>query len=270
MPENHPAFEAGDDIAGQGRKELFHGEVAGSICDVTAPTQIGRLTAAKQGKTSFHGAFADSAAAYYDVAMIKAIGMTTVLAGFLLWMADVSQADQVVMQNGDTFNGKVLSMTTNSLVFQNDNLGTVTLLRSKITGITFGTAVAAPLLKASPTNLIVIGQSATPEPETNSSSDLTEALRELRDQTNLVQQVQSQVLGSANPAAVNKFNQMIDDLSTGKMSMNDLRAQAQSAADQLRALGPGAGEEANSYLTILDNFLQETAPGNGSTNSTAP
>jgi hypothetical protein len=74
--------------------------------------------------------------------------------------------------------------------------------------------------------------------------------------------------------AVDKFNELLDGLSTGKIGIDDLRAQAQSAADELRSLtngmGPDVGEEANGYLTILDNFIKETAPANAATNSAAP
>ena len=170
------------------------------------------------------------------------------------------------MQNGDTYNGKVVSMTTNSLVLQNDNLGNVTLPRAKITGIFLGTGMATGALpKAPPSDIVIVHQPATPE--TNSASDLTTALRSLRDQTNLIRQVQGQVLGAANPSAVNKFNEMLDELGSGKMDMNDLRAQAKAAANQLRSLGPGASEETDDYLSILDSFLQETDPTNSAANT---
>ena len=192
--------------------------------------------------------------------MKKAFAFITFFGGLILW-ANMIRADQVIMQNGDTYNGTVLSMTTNILVLQNDNLGKVTLSRAKVTTILLGTSASTSTLpKTSPANIVVVGRPATPE--ANTVSDLPETLRSLRDQTNLIQQVQSQVLGSGSPDAVNKFNEMLDELGSGKMDMNDLRAQAKSAADQLRALGPGASEEADTYLAILDNFLQETDPTN--------
>jgi len=99
--------------------------------------------------------------------------------------------------------------------------------------------------------------------------------RGIGDQSNLVQQVEAQVLGSsASPAAVNKFNELLDGLSTGKIDMSELRAEAQSAADQLqeykKEMGPDAGEEVNSYITVLNHFLNETAADGTSTNSTTP
>ena len=94
-----------------------------------------------------------------------------------------------------------------------------------------------------------------------------------RDQTNLIQQVQSQFLGSASPDAINKFNELLNGLSTGNIDLNGLRAEAQSAADQLRSLkqdsGPDSSGAMDSYLAILDSFLQEVAAVNVPTNSSS-
>ena len=184
----------------------------------------------------------------------------------------MSRADEVVMQNGDMLNGEVLSMSTNSLVLQDDNLGTLTLPRAKITSVAFGKVNPPAPWVAAPANNIVVAHPYN-QPETNAVSDLEAALRGIRGQTNLIQQVQAQVLGSsASPEAVNKFNELLDGLSTGKIDMNELRAQAQAAADQLESftneMGPDASGEAESYLAILNSFLRETSQGSGSTNLT--
>jgi hypothetical protein len=203
--------------------------------------------------------------------MIKTIQRMIIFAAFALGLP--LRADQVVMQNGDTFNGTVLSVATNVLVLQNENLGIVTLPRVKVTAVVFGagtTTTAAPRPAPSWGGLLIPGTAASP---TNSAFDLTAVFRGIRSQTNLIQQVESQVLGSANPDAINKFNELLDGLSTGRIDMNGLRAQAQSAAEQLRSLksglGPDASGEAESYLAILDVFLQETAPVNVTTNRAA-
>jgi hypothetical protein len=198
---------------------------------------------------------------------MKFIALT--IAGFALLLAVAIRADEVVMENGDTLNGRVIAMNTNILVLQNANFGAMELPRPKVANIIFG---PSKKLAASPTNTVQISQ--TTAPQTNSDTDLTDMLRGIRGDTNLIQQVQSQVMGSSSPEAVNKFNDLLDGLSTGKIGLNDLRAQAQSAADQLRSLtngmGPDVGEEASGYLSILDHFLQETAPANAGTNSTGP
>jgi hypothetical protein len=61
---------------------------------------------------------------------------------------------------------------------------------------------------------------------------------------------------------------------TGKLSVDDIRAQAKAAADQLRQLqqesGEDAGFAASAYLSILDHFLRESAPTNAATNTPPP
>jgi hypothetical protein len=203
--------------------------------------------------------------------MIKSIYLI-IFVCFGLWIVVASRADEVVMLNGDILNGEVLAMSTNSLTLQDDNLGTVTLPRGKITTVVFGKVKpAAPWVATSPKNVVVMRPYNAPQ--TNSISDLEAELRGIRDQTNLIQQVQAQILGSsASPEAVNKFNELLDGLSTGTIDMNELRAEAQSAAEQLESftneMGPDASGEAESYLSILNSFLQETATGIGSTNLT--
>lgn len=175
------------------------------------------------------------------------------------------QADEVVMQNGDTLNGTVLSVSTNILVLQNENLGKVTLPRAKVVNIVFGSGMAKAASLPTP------GYAAS---RTDSTPDVTSALRGIRGQTNLIQQVQSQVLGSAGPGAIGKFNDLLDGLSTGRIDMNDLRAQARAVAEQLQSLkkdlGPGDSAEADSYLAVLNDFLQETAPVKVTANSAGP
>lgn len=171
------------------------------------------------------------------------------------------------MQNGDVLNGKVLAVTTNTLELQDDNLGNLTLPRARVIRITFGTVAPGTQTSAMPfTNSIEMRPQSVPQ--TNSFSDIQPMFREIREHSNLVQEVEAQVLGSsASPEAVNKFNELLDGLSTGKMDMNGLRAEAQSAADQLeqykKEMGSDAGEEIDGYLYILNKFLKETAPTNG-------
>jgi hypothetical protein len=206
--------------------------------------------------------------------MKKTLGLSMGFFVFACWAVGSLRADQVVLQNGDTLNGKVLSLTTNALILQSDNLGSVSLPRSKVTAIHFGIGAANHSGPAAAGSRIQI-QPSVPG-QTNSASDLSAAVRGIRGQTNLIQQVQSQLLGSASPEATAKFNELLDGLSTGKIDLNDLRQQAQAAADQLRSLkqdlGPDAKGEADTYLAILDSFLQETGQTIEATNlnSAAP
>jgi len=190
-----------------------------------------------------------------------------------------SLADQVEMQNGDRYIGKVLSLNDSTLVLQNEVLGTVRLPRGKVALITLGPVTAVrPVARPAATNHLA--QAAIPG-ITNSvagaggvSPELSSILGQLGTSSNLVKQVQSRFLSGAGSEANGKFNEMLDGLVSGKMSMTDLRAQAQSAADQLRAakkdLGDDAGWGLDSYLAILDHFLNETAPPGGTPTNSMP
>jgi hypothetical protein len=182
----------------------------------------------------------------------------------------VVSADQVTLPNGDTYHGKVLSVSSNAVSFQSDVLGTLTLPRAKVTSIALGAVATNAPRPIVVTNPVPRTASATP---TNVTSELSAAFQNLGSQTNLIQQVQAQFLATAGPEANAKFNQMMADLMSGKMNLDDLRSQAKSAADQLRAykgeLGSEAGgAELDSYLAILDSFVAEVAAEPGvSTNA---
>lgn len=156
-------------------------------------------------------------------------------------------------------------MTTNTLVLQDESLGTLTLSRVKVSNITFG-SVAKAQATLQGNSISDLRDQASPQP--NSFPDLQALSHEIRAHSNLVQEVEAQVLGSsASPAAINKFNDLIDELGSGQMDMNGLRSEAQSAAVQLqeykKEMGPDAGMEVNGYLSILNSFLRETAATNG-------
>jgi len=172
------------------------------------------------------------------------------------------RADQVEMQNGDRYAGHVLSLNTNTVVLQSEVLGTLRLPRSKVAVITLGrTPAANSLAVPALTNAPVRG---TTTAWTNSPARLSPALSQLGVSTNLIEQVQKQFLSGAGPEATGKFNELLGGLMSGKLTVEDIRAEAKTAAEQLRALQGEGGAEAglmtDGYLAILDHFLKETAP----------
>ena len=183
-----------------------------------------------------------------------------------------AQADQVEMQNGDRYVGNVVSLSADTLVLQNEVLGTVRLPRSKVAHIRLG---SGPVAGASglPSSMTSKAH-PSPAPSAAVGTNPPAAFAQLGAHTNLIQQVQKQFLAGAGPEANQKFDELLNGLMSGKLSMDDLRAQAQSAADQLRALkqqgGGDSGFAADTYLTILDRFLKETAPSSSATNAIAP
>ena len=76
--------------------------------------------------------------------------------------------------------------------------------------------------------------------------------------------MRAEFLADAGPEANNKFNAMVGGLLSGRLTVNDIRAEAKSAADQLKELKRDLGEDGgwalDGYLAILENFLRETAP----------
>ncbi len=149
----------------------------------------------------------------------------------------------------------MLTLDTNTLTFQNESLGIVKLPRSKVMSIT---------LEAPPgsTNAAALSPSAaTPLPvQTNNPFAL---LNRLGVTSNLVAQIQKQYLAGSPPEAQDKFNELMGGLLSGKLTMADIRAQAKSIGDQVRALRKDLDEEqgamVDAYLSILDRFLNSGA-----------
>jgi hypothetical protein len=187
-----------------------------------------------------------------------------------------AHADQVNMQNGDRFVGKVVTVSNETVVVQSDVLGTLLVPRSKIATIVLGTnAIAAPVQAPA----VAAAQPAPPAAAPASANpNLSAAIQQLRTDTNAVRQVQKQVqqqiLAGADPQATEMFNQMIGGLMNGSLNVDDIRAQAKTAADQLRAakkeLGDEAGFAVDGYLAVLDGFLRETASTSAGTATNAP
>src|SRR5437773_4661252 len=113
-----------------------------------------------------------------------------VLLAGALWL----RADQLEMLNGDHYTGKVLSLTSNTVVWQSEVLGTVNLPREKVGSINLGSAAAA-LSIGLQSNNPPIRSSGTNRPATSSNHPSNDPaiqspdLRQLRGNSNLIQQV---------------------------------------------------------------------------------
>jgi hypothetical protein len=174
------------------------------------------------------------------------------------------RADVLEMQNGDRYSGKVISVSPDTVVLTNEVLGQITVPRSRVTSLSVGTNAVVPkaaVVLAPPvsTNLSAI---TVPAVVANTNMDLSAAFRQLGANTNFVGQIRQQML-AGNPEAVSKYNELVNGLLSGRLSMGDIRQQAQSAAAQLREmkreLGPETDEALDGYLQILDSFIKETA-----------
>jgi hypothetical protein len=178
-----------------------------------------------------------------------------------------AQADKVQMSNGDRYIGRVLSMNANTLQLQSEVLGTLRLPRSSILTISL-----EPRLVGSATNLARpmplalrsgVTNRASAIVATNAVSEFSAAMRQLGTDSNIVKQVQDQLLTGAGPEAQAKFNDLLGGLLSGKVDLTKLRAEAKSTMDQAKGARGDMGEEGamlDSYLAILDSFLKETEP----------
>jgi hypothetical protein len=191
-----------------------------------------------------------------------------------------TRADEVQMQNGDRYFGKVVSMSADTVLLNSEMLGQIKVPRKLVSSLSFGTnpppvvsnlaaaSLAAPV--TGPTNALILTgpvKPATPlgipvVPGTNAApADFASAFQRLGSNTNFVAQIRDQML-AGNPQATAKFDTMVSGLMDGSLSVSDLRQQAKSSADQIRALkqqlGPDADSSLDGYLQILDEFVKQT------------
>jgi hypothetical protein len=165
-------------------------------------------------------------------------------------------ADQIELKNGDRYFGKVLSMNSNTVVLESPVLGQVQLSRSQVVSISLNGIASAslPVTNTTPNAAVSAGKGGA-------ANGLDTAVRRLAANTNAVQQVHRDMLANAGPEATQKFNEMLSDLLTGKLTIAGLRKEADSAAKQLRELRKDLGEDSggmvDGYLEILDKFLRD-------------
>lgn len=173
--------------------------------------------------------------------------------------------DQLEMQNGDRYFGKVLSVSADTVVLQSEVLGKINVPRNKVASLAFGAAVGpAPRTAARvmptlvPTNIPTATSTAA---LLRTNTDLSATPRHLSANTDLVRQVRDQML-AGSPEAAGKYDELAGGLMSGKLNVEDIRREAKASADQLRALkrdlGPDAGDSLDVYLQVLDGFLKES------------
>lgn len=180
---------------------------------------------------------------------------------FCAWCFVVSlRADQLQMANGDHYAGKILSLNSNSIVFESDVLGRVTLPREKVESMSFGGSATAPATTNAPVAPRVV---AATNRFVHSSTNISAALRNGTNSAT-IEQIRQQMLTGTTPEANQKYDELLSGLMNGKLSVNDIRAQAKTSIDQLnkmkKEMGPQADPMIDAYLEILKNFVNEEEP----------
>ncbi len=169
------------------------------------------------------------------------------------------------MQNGDRYSGKVLSVSADTVVLESEVLGKINVPRKKVATLMIGANAATPNTATNVARVSVSTNLPAAVPAAalaNTNVDLSAAFRNLGENTNFIGQIRQQMLAGNSEAASN-YDELVSGLMTGKLNLDDLRREAKSSADQLRELkrdlGPDAGDSIDAYLSVLDNFLKETA-----------
>jgi hypothetical protein len=168
------------------------------------------------------------------------ISLTTF--GFL---AVFAAADVIECDNGDRYNGKVLSMDEKAVKLQNEIAGTLTIPRSRIASISFRPAQAAKI---------------------STNGPAIDATKRLKVDPALAERVQNELLATATPEANQMFQEMLSGLQTGQLNLGDIRSQAQTTLKELREAQKDLGDDdlaalLKSYEAILENFIKQAPAG---------
>lgn len=190
---------------------------------------------------------------------------TAALAVLLALSASPARSEILQLINGDTYRGTVLAMNTSNIVFQSEIQGRVILPRNKVAQIVLHDIAATHATNATKgTNsapLILGGPPAAAPAQTGDA--ITEQMRQQGVDPKIISQVQEEIFGKSSPAAAAKFNDLMGGVMTGRLGLQDIRAEAQSAIRQVRAmkkeLGDDAGDLLDGYVAILEKFVADSA-----------
>ncbi len=175
------------------------------------------------------------------------------------------RADQLEMQNGDRYVGKILSVSADSVLLQSSVLGKISLPRNKVATLSFATnaVTTKPVgdVASAFTNLPDVSSLATLAKD---NTNLAATAHTLSANPELVRMIREQLL-AGSPEAAGKYDELVSGFSSGKLTISDIQREAKSTAAQMRKmkqeLGPEVGESLDAYLEILDGFLKETDLG---------
>jgi hypothetical protein len=162
----------------------------------------------------------------------------------LSFLGFIAHADVIECDNGDRYNGKVLSMDEKTVKLQNEIAGTITIPRGRIVSIGFRSAQAT-------------------KPSTNSPVAIPG--KQTKIDSAAVDRVQNELLATATPEANQMFQEMVRGLQSGQLNLGDIRAQALSTLQQLREAQKELGDDdlaalLGSYGSVLENFIKQTPP----------
>jgi hypothetical protein len=196
------------------------------------------------------------------------------------------RADSIELVNGDLLHGKVVSLDDQELRLVSDIHGAVIIARDKVAAIGLGDrklARPAETDAAKPEEAQAIVRRSVPVGAKGATTatvqvapgSVAEVVRQLRGQglttenLNELQKAFPQL--KEQPGVKKYFDEKVQGLITGDVSVEDIRKDAIRVREELRktakSLGPDGEKTLNQalggYLQILDKFIQESEPPPG-------
>lgn len=196
-------------------------------------------------------------------------------------IGNAAWADAVVLVNGDALHGDVVSFNGETLHLKSETLGDVELARENVASVHFGEvrldrtqtrelgdpSTARAHQAQTPEQLIggLTGERTAPSAGANAPT-VADAVRQLQSgglSGQTMAEVQKALPLVNTPEVQEYFNSTVGGLMGGGLTIQDVRKDAVKARDMIldlkKDLGPGA-DALNGYLSILEGFIEETAP----------
>lgn len=176
-----------------------------------------------------------------------------------------ARCEILLLNNGDQYRGKVLGMNASNILFQSEVQGRVILPRNKVAQIILNEAAVA---KAATNAAVKPGAGAVvmAGPPTAAGSpagdSVTDEMRKQGIDPKIINEIQGQIFGKASPQAAAKFDELMNGVITGRLGVQDIRAEAQKTISQVKAmkkdLGDDAGDLLDGYVAILEKFVADS------------
>ncbi len=178
------------------------------------------------------------------------------------WLLPQSASAEIIhLINGDLIQAKVVTLNETHLSIQSNILGILKIPRNKVARIDF---IAQPAS--------ITGPGALTKPPV--SSTLPSSAQKLtipgglkgNHPTDLIQQVQQQMLTTAGPEANEMYQNLVQGVTSGSINIPELKTMAEDTVRQIEdlqaELGDDVGFALDGYLGILKGFIQKAEKNN--------
>ncbi len=194
------------------------------------------------------------------------------------------QAEIIQLNNGDVIQADLLQVTEKTLRIRHEIFGELEIPRARVRAIVMADPKSGKSKKIKPDGTEAeqetpkeiidrlvnkdFGPKAVKELEKDAKRQSTpqDAVEQLRREgldPNLQRSLHLLLPGFGAPEVQGYFNDRVDGLMKGSITIQDIRKDAVGARDQLRELMDDLGQDGaalQGYYSILDNFIEKTKP----------